>query len=85
MTVTTVQQDSASLELHMEVGREEFRKLSEMLTVTAIEVCGSIHSRERTIRHPSGGSDATSERRRVRRDDHHAAKRRSCSRRESAG
>ena len=40
MTVTAVHPDSASLQLHMEVGREEFRKLGRMLTLTAVEgVC----------------------------------------------
>jgi hypothetical protein len=48
MTVTAVHPDSASLELHLEVGREEFRSLGGMLTLTGIEVYGSIspHARE---------------------------------------
>jgi len=49
MTVTAVHPDSASLELHMEVGREEFRKLSGMLTLAAIEVYGSISARARAM------------------------------------
>jgi len=42
MTVTAVHPDSASLELHMKVGREEFRKLGELITLREIEVYGSI-------------------------------------------
>jgi hypothetical protein len=49
MTVTAVHPDSASLELHMEVGREEFRSLSGMLTLTGIEVYGSISPRAREM------------------------------------
>jgi hypothetical protein len=49
MTVTAVHPDSASLELHMEVGREEFRKLGEMLTLRDIEVYGSISERVRDL------------------------------------
>jgi len=49
MTVTAVHPGSASLELHMEVGREEFRKLSGMLTLTGIEVYGSISPRARAM------------------------------------
>ena len=45
MTVTAVHPDSASLELHMEVGREEFRKLADMITLQHIEVYGSISRR----------------------------------------
>jgi hypothetical protein len=49
MTVTAVHPGSASLELHMEVGQEEFRKLSGMLTLTGIEVYGSISARARAM------------------------------------
>jgi hypothetical protein len=49
MSVTAVHPGSASLELHMEVGREEFRKLSGMLTLTGIEVYGSISARARAM------------------------------------
>ena len=49
MTVTAVHPDSASLELHMEVGREEFRKLGEMITLRQIEVYGSISERARQM------------------------------------
>jgi hypothetical protein len=49
MTVTAVHPDSASLELHMEIGKEEFRKLSGMLTLTGIEVYGSISDRAREM------------------------------------
>jgi len=45
MTVTAVHPDSASLELHLEVGNEEFRKLGEMITLRRIEVYGSISDR----------------------------------------
>lgn len=44
-----VHPDSASLELHMELGREEFRRLSGMLTLTAIEVYGSISACARAM------------------------------------
>lgn len=49
MTVTAVHPDSASLELHLEIGREEFRKLGGMLTLTGIEVYGSISPRARAM------------------------------------
>jgi len=49
MTVTAVHPDSTSLELHLEVGREEFRKLGGMLTLTGIEVYGSISPRVREM------------------------------------
>ncbi|MGW9631028.1 hypothetical protein ACWGST_10020 [Agromyces sp. NPDC055520] len=45
MTVTAVHPDSESLELHLEIGRQEFRKLGELITLTAIEVYGSISDR----------------------------------------
>ena len=40
MTVVAVHPDSASLELHMDVGAAEFRKLAHLLTLTAIECYG---------------------------------------------
>ena len=40
MTVVAVHPDSASLELHMDVGGAEFRKLSHLLTLTGIECYG---------------------------------------------
>ena len=49
MTVTAVHPDSASLELHMDVGREEFRKLGEMLTLRQIEVYGAISDQARQM------------------------------------
>lgn len=49
MTVTAVHPDSASLELHMEVGRELFRSLSEMITLEGIEVYGTISDRVREL------------------------------------
>ena len=49
MTVTAVHPDSASLELHMEIGREEFRKLGEMITLRQVEVYGTISDRAREL------------------------------------
>lgn len=49
MTVTAVHPDSASLELHLEIGRELFRKLGEMVTLREIEVYGRISERARTM------------------------------------
>jgi hypothetical protein len=40
MTVVAVHPDSASLELHLDVGGGEFRKLAHLLTLTAIECYG---------------------------------------------
>lgn len=40
MTVVAVHPDSASLELHLDVGSKEFRKLAHLLTLTAIECYG---------------------------------------------
>lgn len=40
MTVVAVHPDSASLELHMDVGGAEFRKLGPLLTLTGIECYG---------------------------------------------
>jgi hypothetical protein len=40
MTVVAVHPDSASLELHMDIGSKEFRKLSHLLTLTTIECYG---------------------------------------------
>ena len=49
MTVTAVHPDSASLELHLEVGNEEFRKLGSMITLRQIEVYGTISERAREM------------------------------------
>jgi hypothetical protein len=49
MTVTAVHPDSASLELHMEIGKEEFRKLGDMITLRQIQVYGSISERAREM------------------------------------
>lgn len=49
MTVVAVHPDTASLELHMEVGREEFRKLGGMITLRSIEVYGSISDGAREL------------------------------------
>ena len=49
MTVTAVHPDSASLELHMEIGREGFRKLGEMITLRQVEVYGTISDRAREM------------------------------------
>jgi hypothetical protein len=40
MTVVAVHPDSASLELHMDIGGAEFRKLAHLLTLTRIECYG---------------------------------------------
>jgi hypothetical protein len=40
MTVVAVHPDSASLELHMDIGSKEFAKLAHLLTLTAIECYG---------------------------------------------
>jgi hypothetical protein len=40
MTVVAVHPDSASLELHMQVGGEEFRKLGHLIRLTGIECYG---------------------------------------------
>jgi hypothetical protein len=40
MTVVAIHPDSASLELHMDIGSAEFRKLAHLLTLTAIECYG---------------------------------------------
>jgi hypothetical protein len=49
MTVTAVHPDSASLELHLEIGKEEFRKLGDMVTLRKIDVYGSISDRAREM------------------------------------
>jgi hypothetical protein len=40
LTVVAVHPDSASLELHMDVGGAEFRKLAHLISLTAIECYG---------------------------------------------
>ena len=40
MTVVAVHPDSASMELHMDIGNAEFRKLARLLTLTSIECYG---------------------------------------------
>jgi hypothetical protein len=40
MTVVAVHPDSASLELHLDIGGAEFEKLAHLLTLTAIECYG---------------------------------------------
>lgn len=49
MTVTAVHPDSASLELHLELGRERFRELGPLLTLCEIEVYGPISDRARMM------------------------------------
>jgi hypothetical protein len=49
MTVTAVHPDSASLELHLEIGSEEFRKLAGMITLRQIRVYGRISDRARAM------------------------------------
>jgi hypothetical protein len=41
MTVVAVHPDSASLELHLEIGGPEFRRLTDMITLREIVVYGS--------------------------------------------
>jgi hypothetical protein len=40
LTVVAVHPDPASLELHLDIGSAEFRKLAPLLTLTAIECYG---------------------------------------------
>ena len=49
MTVTAVHPDSASLERHMDVGRNEFRKVGEFITLKHIHVYGPISERAREM------------------------------------
>jgi len=49
MTVVAVHPDSASLELHMEVGGPEFRKLGELITLRQIDVYGSVGDKAREM------------------------------------
>jgi len=49
MTVTAVHPDSASLELHLEVGNEHFRSLGPMITLRQVEVYGAISVRAREM------------------------------------
>jgi len=66
MTVTAVHPDSASLELHREIGREEFRKLGEMITLRQVEVYGTITDSAREMLEQKvqmlGGSVSVTER-----------------------
>jgi hypothetical protein len=41
MTVVAVHPDAASLELHLDIGRGEFRKLAHLITLTGIECYGT--------------------------------------------
>lgn len=63
MAVTAVHPDSASLELHLEIGREEFRALADMITLRRIEVFGPISERARDLLEQKstmlGGADIT--------------------------
>ena len=63
MTVVAVHPDSASLELHLEIGRTEFRKLAGMVTLRQIEVYGSVSDKARAMLQEKarmlGGSDVT--------------------------
>jgi hypothetical protein len=49
MTVAAVHPDTASLELHLEVGNEVFRKLGEMITLREIQVYGRVSQRAREM------------------------------------
>ena len=66
MTVVAVHPDTASLELHLEIGNEEFRKLGEMITLRQIRVFGPISDRAREMLEQKaemlGGSVSVSER-----------------------
>jgi hypothetical protein len=42
MTVVAVHPDSASLEYHIDTGREEFRKFGDLIELSGIEVYGEI-------------------------------------------
>jgi hypothetical protein len=42
MTVAALHPDSASLEFHMDVGAEEFRKFADMIELERIEVYGEV-------------------------------------------
>lgn len=42
MTVVAVHPDSASLEFHMDVGREEFKKFASLIDLSRIEVYGRV-------------------------------------------
>lgn len=63
LTVTAVHSDSASLEFHLEVGREQFGKLAGLLTLRQIEVYGSVSPRARELLEKKaamlGGSSVT--------------------------
>jgi hypothetical protein len=45
MTVVAIHRDSASLELHVEIGRDGFRKLAHLITLQEIEIFGSLTPR----------------------------------------
>jgi hypothetical protein len=49
MTVVAVHPDSESLELHLEVGRGQFRSLAGMITLRHIEVYGRLSDKARTM------------------------------------
>jgi len=63
MTVTAVHPDSESLELHLEIGKDQFRKLGDMITLRKIEVYGAISDRAREMLEQKatmlGGSNIT--------------------------
>lgn len=62
MTVVAVHPDSESLELHLDVGGDEFRKLTHLLTLTAIECYGRPSERAlEQLRHKAAalGDDGT--------------------------
>lgn len=49
MTVTAIHPDSASLELHLEIGGQEFRKLAGSIRLRQIWVYGRISERARAM------------------------------------
>lgn len=62
MTVLAVHPDSASLELHMDIGSKEFAKLAHLVTLTAIECYGRPSERAlEQLRHKAAmlGDDGT--------------------------
>ena len=51
MTVIAIHPDSASLELHLDIGGPEFRKLKELVELTDIEVYGRPSDRALALLH----------------------------------
>lgn len=49
MTVVAVHPDSASIELHVQIGGPEFRKLAHLITLRSIEVYGRLSDAALTL------------------------------------